>query len=360
MSSSTPVLDRHRLDDLIGTYLATTAAHIEPAGDVSSAEILEPIAALSARGKRLRAALVIAGHSAAGGRDLDASYDVAAALELFQVAALIHDDVLDRSELRRGLPATHKVIERVHTSHEWSGDSAHFGVSGGILAGDLALMASGHALSRAVSRLGGAHGEAVAATFSRMASLCTVGQYLDMRLAAAHDIGRPASAADVTRVMRCKTASYTTEGPLALGAALAGLDDARVALWAEAGVPLGIGFQLRDDVLGSVGTSTTTGKPSGEDIVEGKWTHLIVHTLGAGDASHRSALDRAFGRVDATEADVTAAVEALRSSGAVGAVEEMIASHEADAKLRLHALDMTSEGRDAIDALVTSAITRIS
>ncbi len=114
-----------------------------------------------------------------------------------------------------------------------------------------------------------------------MASLCTAGQYLDIRLAAqplsALATGR--HAADIVATMRAKTASYTAEGPLALGAALAGAQRQTVDAWAAVGVPLGIAFQLRDDVLGAVGSPESTGKPAGDDVREGKRT--LILSLGA-------------------------------------------------------------------------------
>lgn len=343
---------------MIHGFLTKAADFTAPVGETASAELLGPIKEFAARGKRLRAALVIASHAANGGNNEAAAYDIAAAIELFQVAALIHDDVLDKSALRRGLPTTHTRLEALHDTSAWQGDHVHFGLSGAILAGDLALMATGHAVSRAVAALEPSQGSALGERFARMASLCTMGQYLDMRLAAAHTAHCPASAEDAIRVMRSKTASYTTEGPLALGAVVAGLTEPQADHWAAAGVPLGIAFQLRDDLLGSIGTSEETGKPSGDDISEGKWTLLAITALELADAAAREDLIGAFGNAEADAGQISAAIAALHSSGAVAAIEELIAENERSANSLLSSLPMLEEARAEIDRLVGSAVRR--
>jgi geranylgeranyl diphosphate synthase type I len=136
-------------------------------------------------------------------------------------------------------------------------------------------------------------------------------------------------------MMRSKTASYTSEFPLALGAASAGADADRIAAMRAVGVPLGLAFQLRDDVLGLVGKPAVTGKPAGDDIREGKRTLLMVHAWSAGDGPTREALRQAFARPDADAETVAAAVAVVRETGAIEAVEDRIRSLAEEARAAL-------------------------
>ena len=340
----------------IDRALATMAQVVAPVGPQAADEITSPIATLAARGKRMRAALVVTAHAAAGGTYDDAAVGVAAALELFQVAALIHDDVLDDSDTRRGVPAAHRVLERVHVDSGFTGDAERFGINAAILAGDLALMECMRALVGALAPVDATIATAVGNRFATMASLCTAGQYLDLRLAAMPREQALEDRGAMMATMRAKTASYTTEGPLVLGAALAGRSSREVDDWSRVGVPLGIAFQLRDDVLGVIGTQAVTGKPAGDDLREGKRTLLAAHAWAHSTPSGRAALTAAEGSHDA---DVVArAVAVVRESGALDAVEEEIARHAAAAVEAIDALDIDLTHRDRLAELASRAVAR--
>lgn len=319
----------HDVERVIAEALDRTASAVGPTAR-AAADLLTPLAAVSRGGKRLRARLVLAAHDAFGGARGAEALDVAAAIELFQTAALVHDDVLDSADTRRGQPTIHRALERTHDAESWTGDAAHFGTAGAILAGDLTLMASHRCLARAVARLGGTHGERVADLFADMAQLCTAGQYLDMRIAAQPVAELALQGADIVTTMRSKTSSYTTEFPLALGAAVAGAPDDAVEAMRDVGVPLGIAFQLRDDVLGLVGAPEVTGKPAGDDVREGKRTLLASHAWAHTDDEGRAVIEAAFGVPEAGADAIDAAVQAMVAAGAVEAVEQRI-EEEADA-----------------------------
>lgn len=348
---------RARVDEVIATALDRLATDIAPATH-SPQELLAPVAALAAKGKRVRALLVLTAHDACGGREPERAALVAGAVELFQTAALIHDDVLDRSDTRRGLPSTHRALEALHTENAWLGDGARFGEGGAILAGDLALMACQQLLTAAIAGLAADVAAAVGQRFGTMASLCTAGQYLDIRLAAQplQDLGGQTDA--IVATMRSKTASYTAEGPLALGAALAGLDAESVDAWAAVGVPLGIAFQLRDDVLGALGTPATTGKPAGDDLREGKRTLLLSLALDRADAAARDVLANTVGIESASPADIGAAADVLRASGAVDAVEIQIHEYAQQARDALAALAMDGPYRSRLEGLIEATVSR--
>jgi len=308
-------------------------------------------------GKRVRSTMLIASHHAHSGKHHDAAVTLAAALELFHGAALLHDDVLDESDTRRGAPSAHRAIEALHAERGWHGDAAAFGRAGAILAGDLALMASSRALQAAAGRLPEESRERVVGSFLTMSDLVTAGQYLDMRTATHPLDDLPSQEADIRATMRAKTASYTCEGPLALGAAVAGATDAQIAAVREVGVPLGVAFQLRDDVLGLVGTAAT-GKPSGDDVREGKRTLVLYLAWTAATEAQRAAIRRAAGVRSASAADVRGAIEAIAATGAIGAVEREIETTAADARSGLARLGLVPAYARMLDDIAASLVAR--
>ena len=341
-------------DHAVNSAMSKISGFVAPVGTPAD-ELMDPLTRLSSRGKRLRAKLLLMGHAAAGGGRRDVAVRVASALELFQVAALVHDDVLDNSDTRRGLQSTHRAIEGIHAASRWSGDSARFGTSGAILAGDLALMAC---MSELVGALAGVDAEVAAAVgdrFSRMAIVCTAGQYLDLRLAAQPLASLPGEREAILEVMRAKTASYTTVGPLALGAALAGCSRDTVDQWAAVGLPLGVAFQLRDDILGVIGSEAETGKPAGDDVREGKPTLLLAHALANSDAVDRQRIADAVGG-DALA--VSAAVQVLVRSGAIDAAEAEITCLSLEARTLLEDVPMDSLDREGLLAFFDATTVR--
>jgi geranylgeranyl diphosphate synthase type I len=337
--------------------LDATAQAISPIG-ASAENLLDIIRAGSEGGKLLRSVLVLASYEAHGGRDQDPALGVAAAIELFQAAALLHDDVLDDSDTRRGRPAGHRVIASLHASQGWEGSPVSFGAAGGILAGDIALTASHRALHGALEGLRAPERVQVARLFFDMTELVTAGQYLDMRIAVQPLAKLETQEDDIRATMRSKTASYSAEFPLALGAALAGAGPGSVEAVRAVGVPLGIAFQLRDDVLGLIGTPETTGKPAGDDIREGKRTIIVLTAWRAASPDQRHTLTTALGNRTATPAQVEAAVQVIRDTGALDAVEAEISELTSGALLALHSLDLHQSGAALLAQTFQAATTR--
>lgn len=311
------------------------------------------LASSATGGKAFRGRLLLAAFRACRGTDVDAAIELAAALELFQTAALIHDDVLDGSDTRRGRPAAHRVFEAQHRDSGWIGDAGAYGRAGAILAGDVALVAAQRAATLAARRVG----DAVADLFDEMAVLVTAGQHLDMRVAVSPTADIPLLEGDIRATMRAKTASYTAEFPLALGAAAAGASGGTVAALRAAGIPLGIAFQLRDDVLGVAGSPRLTGKPVGDDVREGKRTLLVWHTVSHGTDAERDALLAALGDRRATADAIEAALVAMETSGAMARVEQEIETHAGAAR---DALTSALDDAAPVLALVDAAVDRVS
>lgn len=208
----------------------------------------------------------------------------AAALELIQACALLHDDIIDRSDTRRGRPSVHRAVQKLHADHGWSGDGEHYGVSSALLLGDLALAWADDLFADGLADVagpGGSDRRGALATWRAMRTEVLAGQLLDLRISADESPDPQVAAADAMIVNRYKTAAYTVERPLHLGAALAGGSSATIAALREYGQAIGVGFQLRDDLLGVFGDPAVTGKPAGGDLIEGKKTVLLAMARSA-------------------------------------------------------------------------------
>ncbi|WP_159450080.1 polyprenyl synthetase family protein [Demequina sp. NBRC 110056] len=350
---------REAVDARIVQTLERTVAATAPAGP-GVAEITDPMLASARGGKRLRALLLLASHAAHRGDDVDAATDAATALELFQTAALVHDDVLDDSDTRRGLPSVHRAIASIHAERAWSGDSRAYGDAGAVLAGDLALMACQRALGQAVARLGHDRGERVSTLFSDMAELVTAGQYADMR-AAAQPLGAIAGQRDeILAVMRSKTASYTCEFPLALGAAAAGGDDQAISRVRAIGVDLGIAFQLRDDLLGLLGSPEVTGKPAGDDVREGKRTFVLWRAWTETDDTGRARIGAVLGDKDASDDAVADVAGIVAATDAERWCEEQIDERSRTALRRLDEASLDPGATGTLRELIAKAVSRTS
>jgi geranylgeranyl diphosphate synthase type I len=265
-----------------------------------------------AGGKRLRPAFCHCAFVGAGGDPDDpVVVDAAAALELVHTFALVHDDVMDGSDTRRGRPAVHEAFARDHAAATGRGEARRFGDGMAILVGDFA-----GTYAEWLTR--GLPAPALGVFDQLRVELC-VGQSLDLVSTAR----RSADGDAARRIATYKSAKYTVERPLHLGAALAGrLDDLRETLSAV-GLPLGEAFQLRDDVLGAFGDTDVTGKPVGDDLREGKTTPLVAIATRRGDAADRRALAR-LGAPDFGPDDVATLQDVFVRTGALKEAEHEI------------------------------------
>lgn len=294
---------------------------------------LEPVARsirdLARGGKRLRATFCHWGWRSAGADGLAAAVDGAAALELFHLAALVHDDVMDHSDTRRGAPTAHQQFAAWHRAEQLDGEPADFGVGTALLIGDLCLTWSDQLVSGAP--IAAARRPAVHDVYDMMRTQVMAGQYLDTL-----EQARPGTRAQASRVvLRFKSAKYTVEHPLLLGGALAGASDDLLDAYARFGVPVGEAFQLRDDVLGVFGDPAVTGKPVGDDLREGKKTLLVVAAIERADDAQRDLLQRLLGDRTLTEQQIRRLQTILVDTGALDQVERQI-------------VDLTRRGVDAI------------
>lgn len=330
------------VDSVIDDHVRTTAASMAEISPVTD-ELIDPIRAFSAKGKRIRALITWWGYELAGGTDAANSgiAHTAAGVELLHAAALIHDDIIDDSETRRGQPAVHTYFRAMHRDRDWTGDAVLFGDGAAIIAGDLCLSLSEELFS-ASALAASATAEAVR-RHNDFRRDVMVGQYLDIRLQAA-PVASDELLPRADEVLTYKSAKYSVEQPLLLGAALAGADAALLTALSDFGLPLGRAFQLRDDELGVFGDPAVTGKPAGDDLRQGKKTVLIalaLQALAADDsasAEQASWLMRRLGQPDLSLDELQQMKDLIESCGALEKFEAEIDAQLTSAHQGLDAL----------------------
>ena len=323
-------------------------------------ELLRLARLATAGGKRLRPAFCYWSYVAAAGLPADDAslLEVAASLDLLHVSALVHDDLIDDADTRRGQPAAHKQFERFHSARSGGGDAEAFGVSSAILLGDLLIMWSlDMADSSLAPRLDRAR-----PLLSAMRAEVTAGQFLDVsaqyRVAAAQSYAEELAIA--RRVLEFKSARYSIRRPAEIGASLGGADDVLLGALGEFGSVIGQAFQLRDDVLGVYGAPEITGKPYGGDINEGKRTVLVLTALAEGSAAQSAELADLLGADDLSDADITRAGNLIEATGARERIETIIDDSLRHAERVLAMTPMSDEGRIALGALAEKSLRRDS
>jgi len=253
-------------------------------------ELLEALREYTLRGgKRIRSILAIMGYKAVGGDDLDRARKASISLELIQSMLLIHDDIMDRSDERRGGPSFHRIFQGLHERRGYLGSAERFGYNMAVIGGDLAeslgekvLAASGFPPERVV--------EAVRVQ-SDMIRDTGFGQVFDI-----HSEVRPSWSEDmVEKVQKYKTARYTLEGPLHIGAVLHGAEEGQLRALSGYAIPVGIAFQIVDDILGFFGDPKRGGKEDLADIKEGKRTLLITKAMELAGGEDRRLLMETLG-----------------------------------------------------------------
>ncbi|MEO6144508.1 MAG: polyprenyl synthetase family protein, partial [Dermatophilaceae bacterium] len=283
----------------------------------------------------------------------------ATAMEFFQAAALLHDDVMDDSDTRRGMPAAHRRLADEHTAAGWTGSGDRFGVAGAILAGNLCLTWTDGLF--AASGLTVAELTRARPVFDRMRTQLMGGQFLDVleSVRGWDDLSTSQRIVRARRVIRYKSAKYSIEHPLLIGSAAADVSEPDRAALSTYGLDLGEAFQLRDDLLGVFGNPAQTGKPAGDDLREGKRTVLVALTLDHADPPLVALFDKLLGLPDLDPPGVDQLRDAITASGAVERVEEMILDLTGSARSALDSTtSLTDEGRTALAALINVATAR--
>ncbi|MFG1881930.1 polyprenyl synthetase family protein [Micromonospora sp. NPDC049102] len=352
-------IDAAVIDAALGDFFAGRRDETEALGPDFAATISELERFVLRGGKRVRPVFAWLGWLGAGGDPGDpqaqAVLRACAAFELLHASGLIHDDIIDDSLTRRGHPAAHVAFAERHRTRRFSGDSAAFGVGTAIVIGDLALIWA-DALVRASGLPADAHVR-VSPVWSAVRSEVMSGQLLDL-------INQASDNEDVEsalRVNQYKTASYTVQRPLQFGGAIAGADVELETAYGSFGFDIGIAFQLRDDLLGVFGDPTVTGKPSGDDIREGKRTVLFATALALAGERDAAAADYLRARIGThvTADELDRVRNILVDVGAVKQVEAQISVRAERAMAVLEASNATGLAKRHIADMAVKALQRV-
>jgi len=348
------------VEAVLARYLATRRADL-PGLARTFATAVDTLSDFALRGgKRIRPTFAWWGWRAAGGAadgpSADAVLTAISALELIQTCALVHDDLMDASELRRGRPTVHVRFTEEHRAGSWLGVPERFGMAAAILLGDLALAWADDMFESAP--LTEPMRAAARGPWQAMRAEMFAGQYLDVLAQAEGD----ESEERALGVARLKTAAYTVERPLHLGVALAGADQDTVDAIRTFGTDIGVAFQLRDDLLGVYGDTEVTGKPAGDDLREGKRTLLVSLGLRraaqAGRHADADLLRAALGDPELAPDTIERVCALMVEVGAVDEVERRIDALTSAAMAALDTSGLAEPGRTRLADLAIAATRR--
>jgi len=318
--------------------------------DNALATVVDLLTPLVMHGKHIRPAFAWWAFVALAGEPADPSalLQMAASLELMHAGLLAHDDLIDCSDMRRGVPSTHRAMAAL-------ADDEALGVAGAVIGGAWLMAWAQQAFDEC-----GLASTPVRAAFNLLRNRVLAGQMADAWAAAGLSLtGTGSTALDmastVAEIDDLKTASYTVVGPLGLGSLAAGATAEELVAF---GVPLGRAFQARDDVLGMFGQPETTGKPSGDDLLQGKLTSLVQKALVMASPSNAEQLRGLIGQRNAAPQQIDWARKMIISCGALESVEQAIANDLSEALDALARADLTTAGRVGLAHLATACVNR--
>ena len=363
---------RTRIDAAIATFLNDSFEAFQVLSSETSDEFTGAVKNSLAGGKRFRAlsstvgaatAIAIEDGDTGNSEQLllraatDSNLALGAALEMYQAAALVHDDVVDRASERRGRPAAHVEFAQHHESNLWSGSSEHFGMSAAILAGDYLLAAGPYTLENAAT---GDHGIELRRQFELMSGEVAFGQYLDLRASNVPLDSDFLSTDRIVDVVRLKSARYSVAHPVSLGARQAGAPKEVVLKLQRIFEAAGIAFQLRDDDLGVFGDLRATGKSASGDLIEKKRTVLLALTYENAPIQEKTVLREIYAAPEApTDSQIEQVREIMASHGRERH-EAFIAEYRALAQKRLQEANFPPAAEDICHAFINLVVDRKS
>ncbi len=322
---------KSKVEDELRKFFISKKSELDHALVKRAVEVIEEYTLRG--GKRIRALLMILGYRMYGGEDNEI-IKAASSLELVQSYFLIHDDIMDESELRRGKKTVHKIYEEEHLHNGYPGNPLRFGENQAILTGDLANVYAFEILSN--SNFPFERKDKARKELERIMEYTGYGQLIDVYSSVLSGF----SERDLLLLHEYKTANYTIYGPLALGAILAGANPEPLK---EFAIPIGIAFQLQDDILGLFGDEKKIGKPITSDLAEGKKTLLIIKALENANNSERDIILGALGNPAVTVEQLEKVREIVRSTGSLEYSRNLAAKLVKEGKEALHKLKIPSD-----------------
>ncbi|MDH4330206.1 MAG: polyprenyl synthetase family protein [Candidatus Moranbacteria bacterium] len=292
-------------------------------------------------GKRLRPALMCQGFIAAGGNKNDERIlKAAVSVELLHFFLLIHDDIIDRDEKRHGVVTTHEKYFQIGKMLQKNKNSRHFGNSIAIIAGDML-----HALGNISLYKSGFDADVILKSLENLqnvVAMTIVGESQDVVI----EFKGKATEKEVLDVYVNKTAKYTVEGPLQTGAILAGADEKILNDLSKISIPLGVAFQIQDDILGIFGKEEKIGKPVGSDIEEGKQTILVVKALENASSKQKKSINNILGKKGLSEDEILEFKNAILETGSLKYAKDLALRYIEEGKKEIEKSNINSETKE--------------
>ena len=299
------------LDKKLAQYFAKKLREMREFGPSARGAVKNIRDLVLAGGKRVRAGFMYWGYLAAGGEEFEKIIEASMSIELTHIFLLIHDDIIDRDDFRHGMSTVHKKYERLARRFYKKVDSKHFGDSMAIVVGDMAAAFGNDIIFN--SRFAPEKKQRALSKLQEIVTNTVSGEILDVILEARGW----ASEKEILKVHKNKTAKYTVEGPLHLGVLLAGADNKILRALSEYAIPVGIAFQIQDDILGAFGNEKKLGKPVCSDLREGKQTLLVAKALAFGNKSERRVIKALLGKENVSEKEIELFRETVKNTGSL-------------------------------------------
>lgn len=317
-------------------------------------EQMEHISDLTLRGgKRIRAALLYYSYLAHGGRNKKEALKAAMAMELSETFLLIHDDIMDNDSMRRGGETIHASYRRMaETQYHDRVNPLSFGNSIAILAGNIAC-----ALSNKIIADCKFNNQCKVRAIHELNKVYTIEQYGQM-LDIFSEIREKVTKKDVILVHQLKTVPYTFDGPVKMGAILAGANEKALEKLSKYTVPLGTAFQIQDDILGMFGSEGKLGKPVTSDLKEGKKTLLVIKALEKANAKEREIIEINLGNKKVTINSLRSVRKVIEDTGSLNYSKKLAADLVAESMQNLTSLRLKQEGKDFLVKIADYMIKR--
>ncbi len=330
-------LYKKKIELRLKTFLGEKIAEAEKISD-SSKEIMQYIKEFNLRGgKRIRSILIIMAYKSLGGKNENAIIDIAVSAELMQSFLLIHDDIIDDDDLRRGGPTMHKIYAEKYKNYD---NPEKFGESMAVIAGDLLASLGNEIISK--SEFDEEKKLKLLQKFNKVVKLTGYGEIIDILSGLRTDVREE----DISKMHRLKTATYTIEGPLHMGAIAAGASKEQLKILSEYAIPLGMAFQTKDDILGLFGSEEKLGKPADSDIKDGKKTLLILKAIENSNKEQKEFIKNALGNKNITEKELIKVREIIKQTGSLSYSENLAEKLVKKAKNAIKNSDFEKQGKD--------------
>lgn len=290
-------------------------------------------------GKRARAAFMYYGYLAAGGKELKKILKASISIELIHLYLLIHDDIIDCDGKRHGIVTLHEYYKKIGKRSFKNKDAQQFGISMAIITGDTI-----NAIGNQIVLESGFDSKLIlkaSSVLQKIISMTVIGESQDIHI---ENRGK-ATVAEILKMYENKTAKYSFEGPLHLGAILGGANDEFLKRLSGYAIPAGIAFQIQDDILGIFGEESKTGKPVGSDIRQGKYTILVAKAFEKANLKQRKILNDALGNKYLTLGDIDDFRSVIIDTGALDYAKNLAMKLVIEAKKELEKIKMNSEAK---------------